>query len=117
MRKLLISAAFFAFQALALLTVSHAAPSEAYCSKPVRVAMFEFGILYRAETSDGMDVRILAELAKRSVGCGSTLSRINWEVGTGLVGQEGLREMDSRGFRSPTTGGSGWVGLSIRSKR
>lgn len=68
MRKLLISAAFFAFQALALLTVSHAAPSEAYCSKPVRVAMFEFGILYRAETSDGMDVRILAELAKRS-GC------------------------------------------------
>lgn len=39
-----------------------------YCSKPIRVAMFEFGVLYRAGTGDGVDSRLLDVLALRS-GC------------------------------------------------
>lgn len=73
MRKLFISAAIFALQSLALAPDSYAATSKAYCAKPVRVAMFEFGVLYRAETSDGIDARILTELARRS---GCTFERV-----------------------------------------
>ncbi len=73
MHKLLLRVAIHALLAITLMPASYAANSEAYCSKPVRVAMFEFGILYRAETSDGMDVRILAELARRS---GCTFERV-----------------------------------------
>jgi polar amino acid transport system substrate-binding protein len=39
-----------------------------FCSKPIRVAMFEFGVLYRAGTGDGVDSRLLDVLAQRS-GC------------------------------------------------
>ena len=39
-----------------------------YCSKPVRVAMFEFGILYRGATGEGVDSRLLDVLTQRS-GC------------------------------------------------
>ncbi len=45
-----------------------AASAADYCSKPVRVAMFEFGVLYRASTGDGVDSRLLDVLAQRS-GC------------------------------------------------
>lgn len=40
----------------------------AYCSKPVRVALFEFGVLYRSATSDGIDARLLDTLERRT-GC------------------------------------------------
>lgn len=39
-----------------------------YCSKPIRVAMFEFGILYRGATGDGVDSRLLDVLSRRT-GC------------------------------------------------
>ena len=50
-----------------------AAGDEAYCSKPIRVAMFEFGLLYRSSTGDGVDSRLLDVLAKRS---GCTFERV-----------------------------------------
>mgnify|MGYP002135286275 CR=1 FL=1 len=46
----------------------HAAVAQDYCAKPVRVAMFEFGILYRGSTGEGVDSRLLDVLARRS-GC------------------------------------------------
>lgn len=73
MKKLFARVAIQAFLAMALLPATHAATNEAYCSKPVRVAMFEFGVLYRADTFDGVDVRVLAELARRS---GCTFERV-----------------------------------------
>ncbi|MBK7314554.1 substrate-binding periplasmic protein [Candidatus Aalborgicola defluviihabitans] len=73
MKKLFARVAIQAFLAMALLPATHAATNAAYCSKPVRVAMFEFGVLYRADTSDGMDVRILAELERHS---GCTFERV-----------------------------------------
>jgi polar amino acid transport system substrate-binding protein len=42
--------------------------SDALCSRPLRVALFEFGVLYRGDTGDGVDVRLLKELERRS-GC------------------------------------------------
>ena len=73
MLNLLIRIATPTLLALMLMPASYAASSEAYCAKPVRIAMFEFGILYRAETSDGIDARILAEMARRS---GCTFERV-----------------------------------------
>ena len=45
-----------------------AAGSADYCSKPIRLAMFEYGVLYRNSKGDGVDPRLLDILAKRS-GC------------------------------------------------
>jgi polar amino acid transport system substrate-binding protein len=45
-----------------------AAGAQDYCSGPVRVAMFEFGILYRGGTGEGVDSRLLDVLSRRS-GC------------------------------------------------
>lgn len=58
----------FVFLALGLAQGVLAAAATDYCSKPIRVAMFEFGVLYRAVTGDGIDVRLLDALAQRS-GC------------------------------------------------
>lgn len=45
-----------------------AASTSDYCPKPIRVAMFEFGVLYRADSGEGLDSRLLDVLAQRS-GC------------------------------------------------
>ncbi len=39
-----------------------------YCSKPIRLAMFEYGVLYNSRKGDGIDSRLLDLLAQRS-GC------------------------------------------------
>lgn len=39
-----------------------------FCDRPIRVALFEFGVLYRSDTGDGIDARLLDALAKRT-GC------------------------------------------------
>jgi polar amino acid transport system substrate-binding protein len=45
-----------------------AVASNDYCSRPVRVALFEFGVLYRATTDDGVDPHLLDAIANRT-GC------------------------------------------------
>jgi polar amino acid transport system substrate-binding protein len=45
-----------------------AAPVDDYCSAPVRVALFEFGLLYKASTNYGVDTLLLDEIHKRT-GC------------------------------------------------
>jgi polar amino acid transport system substrate-binding protein len=45
-----------------------AASMQEYCSGPVRVALFEFGVLYRASTNDGIDTQLLDEIQKHT-GC------------------------------------------------
>lgn len=42
--------------------------AEDYCSRPLRGALFEFGVLYRSATHDGIDARLLELLAQRT-GC------------------------------------------------
>lgn len=54
-------ALFLSFPALA-------ATVEDYCSRPVRVALFEFGVLYRASTNDGIDPQLL-DVIKSRTGC------------------------------------------------
>ena len=44
------------------------AAAEEYCSRPIRVALFEYGLLYRSSTQDGVDTRLLDEIQKRT-GC------------------------------------------------
>ena len=39
-----------------------------YCSRPMRVALFEFGVLYRVATNDGIDVQLLDAIKSRT-GC------------------------------------------------
>lgn len=39
-----------------------------FCDRPVRVALFEYGVLYRGDTGDGIDLRLLQALARRT-GC------------------------------------------------
>jgi len=39
-----------------------------YCAAPLRVALFEYGVLYRSDTGDGVDARLVDELSKRT-GC------------------------------------------------
>jgi polar amino acid transport system substrate-binding protein len=41
---------------------------ERYCSRPMRLAFFEFGMLYRGATGDGMDVRLIDAIAQHT-GC------------------------------------------------
>lgn len=54
---------------LAVLAVrAHALTASDYCSGPVRVGLFEYGVLYRSYTNDGIDVSLLKELEKRT-GC------------------------------------------------
>jgi polar amino acid transport system substrate-binding protein len=46
-----------------------AAPeSKLYCARPLRVALFEYGVLYRASTQDGADHQLVHLLQKRT-GC------------------------------------------------
>ena len=47
--------------------------ADALCTKPIRVALFEFGVLYRSDTNDGIDVRLLKEMERRS---GCTFERV-----------------------------------------
>ena len=56
------------FLAASLVQGALAANAADYCSKPIRVAMFEYGVLYRSSTGDGVDSRLLDVLAQRS-GC------------------------------------------------
>ncbi|MDZ7937408.1 MAG: transporter substrate-binding domain-containing protein [Rhodoferax sp.] len=52
-----------------LLSIANATPPDPlYCSRPLRVALFEFGILYRSATQDGADGRLMTLLQKRT-GC------------------------------------------------
>lgn len=52
-----------------LISTAHAAsPENPYCSRPLRVALFEYGVLYRSATQDGADSRLLALLQQRT-GC------------------------------------------------
>ncbi len=44
------------------------AGTERYCSRPVKVALFEFGVLFRASNGDGIDSRLLDTLEKKT-GC------------------------------------------------
>lgn len=60
--------AVLALLALGVLPMPSAADSSGYCSKPVRVALFEYGLLYRSTTADGIDVRLLDTLEQRT-GC------------------------------------------------
>lgn len=56
------------------LTIAHSATLDgAYCARPVRVALFEFGILYRSALRDGADKQLLALLEKRT-GCPMSLA-------------------------------------------
>lgn len=59
--------------ALAGLPLASQARSDAYCSKTVRVALFEFGALYRSTTADGIDARLLDTLEQRT---GCTFERV-----------------------------------------
>lgn len=52
---------------------SMAAGSGDYCSAPIRVALFEFGALYRSATNDGVDVGLIETLEKRT---GCTFERV-----------------------------------------
>jgi polar amino acid transport system substrate-binding protein len=45
-----------------------ASPSEPYCSRPVRVALFEFGVMFRSATGDGIDSHLL-DVLQRHTGC------------------------------------------------
>lgn len=49
-------------------TANATAPDSPYCSRPLRVALFEYGVLYRSALRDGADSRLLALLQKRT-GC------------------------------------------------
>jgi polar amino acid transport system substrate-binding protein len=49
-------------------TVHAAPPDNLYCSRPLRVALFEYGVLYRSAIRDGADSRLLTLLQKRT-GC------------------------------------------------
>ncbi|QTN26566.1 transporter substrate-binding domain-containing protein [Rhodoferax sp. AJA081-3] len=60
--------ATFLILAVLLAKGAGAAGAQDYCSKPVRVAMFEFGILYRGGSGEGVDSRLLDVLSQRS-GC------------------------------------------------
>jgi polar amino acid transport system substrate-binding protein len=51
-----------------LSTANAAQPADFYCSRPLRVALFEYGVLYRSALHDGADSRFLALLQKRT-GC------------------------------------------------
>ena len=48
--------------------VGAAVAADDYCSRPVRVALFEFGVLYRATTDDGIDPQLLDAIKSRT-GC------------------------------------------------
>ena len=54
--------------ALFICIVTPAMAVDGYCSRPVRVALFEFGVLYRATTDDGIDPRLLDAIKSRT-GC------------------------------------------------
>ncbi len=68
MKSILPRLVILALIAMVWLPLPSIAGSEAYCSKPVRVALFEYGVLYRSTTADGIDARLLGTLEKRT-GC------------------------------------------------
>jgi polar amino acid transport system substrate-binding protein len=52
---------------------AHALTASDYCAGPVRVGLFEYGVLYRSATDDGIDIGVLRELEKRT---GCTIERV-----------------------------------------
>lgn len=46
---------------------------DAYCSRPLRLSLYEYGVLYQEATRDGIDARLADLLAQRS---GCTLERV-----------------------------------------
>jgi polar amino acid transport system substrate-binding protein len=56
--------------------MTSAASAEApnpYCSRPLRIALFEYGVLYRSDIDDGIDARLLNAMEVRS---GCTFERV-----------------------------------------
>ncbi len=58
---------------LLLFLAGTAQAADALCTRPIRVALFEFGVLYRSDTNDGIDARLLKEMERRS---GCTFERV-----------------------------------------
>jgi polar amino acid transport system substrate-binding protein len=58
-------AAVLAFVGFAAMAES---PVDRYCSRPVRVALFEFGVMFRSASGDGIDAQLLDALQHRT-GC------------------------------------------------
>lgn len=56
-----------------LMTGAFALTSQDYCSGPIRIALFEYGALYRGASNDGIDVGLIDTLQKRS---GCTFERV-----------------------------------------
>lgn len=73
MKSAILRLATLGLLALAWLPLPSQARSDAYCSKPVRVALFEFGLLYRSASADGIDARLLDTLEKHT---GWTFDRV-----------------------------------------
>jgi polar amino acid transport system substrate-binding protein len=53
---------------LGLGSASVLAADNPYCSRPLRIAFFEFGVLYQSTRDDGIDVRLIDAIRKRT-GC------------------------------------------------
>lgn len=68
MKRAFFRLAALGLMALAWLPLPSHASNDVYCSKPLRVALFEFGVLYRSATLDGIDTRLLDTLEQRT-GC------------------------------------------------
>jgi polar amino acid transport system substrate-binding protein len=54
-------------------TAASAETPNTYCSRPLRVALFEYGVLYRSDINDGIDARLLNAMEVRS---GCTFERV-----------------------------------------
>ena len=53
------SVLFVLFAAIGIARPAHSSKVSDYCSRPIRVGLFEFGVLYKASSNDGVDVRLL----------------------------------------------------------
>jgi polar amino acid transport system substrate-binding protein len=49
-----------------MLSVGTSLAEGRYCDRPIRVALFEYGVLYRSDTGDGIDAKLIELLAKRT---------------------------------------------------
>lgn len=56
------------FAGFCLAKLAFALPANEYCTGPVRIALFEFGAMYRIASNDGIDVGLIDMLEKRT-GC------------------------------------------------
>ena len=48
-------------------------PKDAYCSRPIKLALYEYGVLYMQSRNDGVDARVADLLAART---GCTIERV-----------------------------------------